>query len=159
MSFQGKQIAPEVEEIVVRLKKHYDKEKKDGKFVSTKNPALRTANSLGIGITSVKNIMTRYNRDGEKVVHSFPRRPGRPPAAPVKNAQPVVRHFIRSENLAGQKVSVGRVRQYLKTEHGVEIPKMTLWRALKRWGWCGSTIDNCSCNHKGRMGGQCRFVF
>ena len=135
MSFQGKQIPPEVEELVVRLKQHYDKEKKDGQFVSTDNPALRTANSLGIGITSVKNIMARYRRNGEKIVNSYPRRPGRPPAAMVKNAQPVVRQFIRSENLAGQKVGVGRVGKYLKSEHGVEIPKMTLWRALKRWGF------------------------
>ena len=135
MSFQGKQIPPEVEEIVVRLKKHYDKEKKEGTFVSTNNPELRTANSLGIGVTSVKTIMSRYKRNGEKVDYSFPQRPGRPPGTLVKNAQPIVRQFIRSENLAGQKVSIERVKKYLKSEHEVEIPKMTLWRALKRWGF------------------------
>ncbi len=135
MSFQGKQIPIEVEEMVVRLKKHYDKEKKAGKHVPTNNPALRTALALGIGVTSVKSIMARYVRNGEKVVPNYPQRPGRPPAEIVKNAQSVVRQFIRSENLAGQKVSVEQVRKYLRSEHETDIPKMTLWRALKRWGF------------------------
>ena len=35
MSFQGKQFSAEMVETVVRLKEHYDKERKAGKFVST----------------------------------------------------------------------------------------------------------------------------
>ena len=60
MGSQGKQLTAEVEELVVAIKKHHDKELKSGKFVSTKNPAGRTAACLGIGVATVKRIMARY---------------------------------------------------------------------------------------------------
>ena len=53
MSFQGKQLPAEMVEAVVRLKKYCDKERRAGKFVSTKDAAKRTANALGIGVASV----------------------------------------------------------------------------------------------------------
>ena len=56
MSFQGKQLPAEMVEAVVRLKKHYNKERKAGQFVSTKDPAKRTTNALGIGVASVKSL-------------------------------------------------------------------------------------------------------
>lgn len=68
MGTQGKQLSAEMEEIVVRLKKHHDKEQKAGKFVSTKNSAGGTAACLGIGVDTVKRIMARYTRSGEKVI-------------------------------------------------------------------------------------------
>jgi transposase len=46
-----------------------------------------------------------------------------------------VRQFIRTENLGGRRVSTEMVESYLHTVHGIEIPKTTLWRALKRWGF------------------------
>ncbi|EFK05430.1 conserved hypothetical protein, partial [delta proteobacterium NaphS2] len=50
-------------------------------------------------------------------------------------AQPIVRKFIRTENLGGRRVSIGRVCKFLSSKHGIDVPKMTLWRALNRWGF------------------------
>ena len=89
MSFQGKQLSAEMIEFVVQLKKHHDEERKAGKFVSTKNPAGRTAAGLGVGIATVKRIMALYRRSGENIIVRPAQRPGRPPALICQNAQPI----------------------------------------------------------------------
>ena len=135
MSSQGKQLPAEMVEAVVRLKKHYDIERKAGKFVSTRDPANRAANALGLGVATVKRIMAQYKKDGNEVVVRITQRPGRPPSRICPIGQPVVREFIRTENLGGRRVSIDRVCKFLISEHGIDIPKMTLWRALNRWGF------------------------
>ena len=79
MSFQGKQLSEEITELVVRLKEHHDDERKAGKFVPTKDPAGRTARAMGIGVATVKRIMSRYAQNEGKIVVRIPQRPGRPP--------------------------------------------------------------------------------
>jgi transposase len=135
MSFQGKQLSGEMIETVVRLKKHYDKERQFGKFVSTKDAVGRTAKSLGLGVAAVKRIMSRYAKNDETVVVHYKKPPGRPPDRICPGVQPIVRQFIRTENLNGRRVSIDRVLKFLKAEHKVEIPKTTFWRALDRWGF------------------------
>ena len=135
MSLQGKQFSPEMIEMVVHLKRHFDEERKSQKFVLTKDTAGRTAVGLGIGVATVKRIMSRYSRSGEQVVVLPAKRPGRPPERLLENVQPVVRQFIRSENLKGRRVSLDLVGRFLLSEHGIDIPRMTLWRAIKRWGF------------------------
>jgi len=135
MSFQGKQLPAEMVEAVVRLKKHYDKERKAGQVVSTKDPAKRTADALGIGVASVKRIMAQYKKDGNEVVVRIKQRPGRPPSRICPIMQPIVREFIRAENFGGRRVSIDKVCKFLISKHGFDIPKMTLWRALNRWGF------------------------
>ncbi len=135
MSYQGKQLIPEIVELIVHLKAHYDKERRGGRTVSTKNPAGRTADGLGVGIATVKRAVAAYKRSGSQVVVRSPRRPGRPPTAICQNVQPAVRRFIREQNLNGQRVSVERVRKHLADEYGVALPKTTLWRGLNRWGF------------------------
>ncbi len=135
MPGQGKQFSAEAIELVVHLKEHCDQERKAGKTASTRDPAGRTAAGLGIGVATVKRIMADYERSGNKIVIRPAVRPGRPPEPISQNVQPIVRAFIRSENLAGQRVSIDRVRSHLSSECGVEVPKMTLWRALGRWGF------------------------
>ena len=135
MSLQGKQLSPEMVEMVVHLKNHFDEERKSQEFVPTKDPGGRTAAGLGVGIATVKRIMARYSKSGEQVVALPAKRPGRPPARLLENLQPVVRRFIRSENLKGRRVSIDLVGRFLLSEHGIEIPRMTLWRAIKRWGF------------------------
>ena len=135
MSFQGKQLPAEMVEAVVRLKKHHDEERKSGKVVSTKDAARRTADALGIGIATVKRIMAQYKKDGDEVVVRIKERPGRPPSSICPIAQPIVREFIRTENLGGRRVSIDRVCKFMNSKHGIDIPKMTLWRALNRWGF------------------------
>lgn len=135
MSLQGKQFSPEMIEMVVHLKRHFDEERKSQKSVLTKDTAGRTAVGLGIGVATVKRIMSRYSRSGEQVVVLPAKRPGRPPERLLENVQPVVRQFIRSENLKGRRVSLDLVGRFLLSEHGIDIPRMTLWRAIKRWGF------------------------
>jgi len=132
MSQQGKQLTSEVVDLVIHVKRHLDWERKAGRSVSTRNPAQRTAEVLGIGNATVKRIMARHAR-GEKAQPS--QRPGRPPGDACAGVEPAVRAFIHAENLAGQRVSLERVRKYLAEELTVDLPKMTLWRALRRWGY------------------------
>lgn len=135
MSYQGKQLPAEMVEAVIRLKKYYDKEREAGKSVSTKDAAMRTANALGVGVATVKRIMAQYKKDGNEVVVRFKQRPGRPPSKICPVVQPIVREFIRNENLCGRHVSIGRVCRFLISTYDIEISKMTLWRALNRWGF------------------------
>jgi hypothetical protein len=46
VSFQGKQLSADMIETVVHFKKHNDKERRPGKFVSIKDAAGRTAHPL-----------------------------------------------------------------------------------------------------------------
>ena len=135
MAFQGKQLTAEMIETVVRLKKHYDEERQAGKFVPTKDAAGRTAKSLGLGVATVKRIMSRYTKSEKNVVVHYKKPPGRPPTRICPGVQPIVRGFIRTENLGGRRVSIERVLRFLKSDHEVEIPKTTFWRALNRWGF------------------------
>ena len=132
MPKQGKQLSPEVVDLVVHVKQHFDRERKSDRTVSTRNPTQRTADAFGIGTATVKRIMAR-NARGESP--QWAQRPGRPPGDVSVGVQPAVRAFIHAENLAGQRVSLERVRAYLAEEYKVDVPKTTLWRALGRWGF------------------------
>lgn len=135
MSSRGRELAPETVEFVVRLKQHFDRERKTKRVVSTRNPAERAAEAAGVSEATVKRIMARFHRDGESAVPTVQKPRGRPAHSVSPNLQPVVRAFIRTKNLEGKRVSAGRVRSFLGDEHGIEIPKATLWRTLTRWGF------------------------
>jgi len=135
MSFQGRQLSAEMIELVVKLKNFHDEERKTAKNISTKDPSGRTAKALGLGVATVKRIMSRYEKSGGKVIVHIKQPSGRPPSGICPSIQPIVRQFIRAENLLGQRVSIERVSKFLQTEHNVDVPKMTLWRALNRWGF------------------------
>ena len=126
MSLQGKQFSPEMIEMVVHLKSHFDEERNSQRFVSTKDPAGRTAAGLGIGAATVKRIMSRYSRSGGQVVVLPAKRPGRPPKRLLENVQPVVRQFIRSENLKGRRVSLDLVGRFLLSENDALAGNQTM---------------------------------
>lgn len=139
MSFQGKDFTPEMKQLVINLKLYFDEERRNYKEVSTRNPTLRTAQGLGIGEVTVKRIVADYRQQR-----------GTPPAPPLKpkgkpeyraavNLQPVIREYVRAQNLAGQRVGVEQLRHYLLEEHGAHISSVTLWRTLKRWGFSYGT--------------------
>lgn len=132
MSQPGKQLHPEIVNLVVRLKQHHDHERKMQRTISTRDPAGRTAKALGLGVATVKRIMARHAR-GEQTNQA--QRPGRPPGIVYDGVQPLVRGFVHAENLAGQRVSIARLQTFLADESGVNVPRMTLWRALNRWGF------------------------
>jgi len=78
LSQQGKQLSPEAVELVIRLKQHFDSERKNSREVSTRNPTKRTAEGLGLGIATVKRIMSGEARGrGLRTAQ----RPGRPTSA------------------------------------------------------------------------------
>ena len=139
MSFQGKEFTSEVKQIVVNLKLFFDKERKDHRVVSTRNPAKRTAEGLGIGEASVKRIMAEYRQHDQEIIDKPLKQRGKPEYNASVNLQPVIRQYIRSKNMAGQRVGIEKLRDYLIREHEADIPLATLWRTLKRWGFIHGT--------------------
>jgi len=128
----GKQISPDMAQAIIKLKTHFDTERSDGPTVSTSDPAGRAAAGLGVGIATVKRVMARHAK-GEAILPA--QRPGRPPSEVPLRLQSEIREFVRSQNLIGGKVSIEALRRHLNEGHNTGIPKTTLWRALKRWGF------------------------
>lgn len=133
MTFQGKDFTPEMKQLVVNLKTHFDSEKKSGKNVSTKNSARRVAQGLGIGEATVKRIMAAHKQG--KSISSEDKDRGKPPYRLSLNLQPIIREYIRQKNLKGQKVGAEQIREYLLKKHSVDIPLSTFVRALNRLGF------------------------
>ena len=139
MSFQGKDFTPAMKQLVMNLKLHFDEERKNHKEVSTRNPTLRTAQGLDIGEITVKRIMAEY-RHHEPTLEAQAAQPrGKPASRAAVNLQPVIREYVRAKHFAGQRVSVGKLQQSLLETHHADIPPVTLWRTLQRWGFTYGT--------------------
>jgi transposase len=132
MSFQGKAFTPEMKQFVRNLKRHFDTEKRLGKYVSTKNAVTRVAKGLDIGEATVKRIMADSTR-----THALrpPSVRGKPPYRVAQHFQPMLRTFVREKNLQGQKIRVDDIQDYLFKEHHIEVPHTTLLYTLKRFGF------------------------
>jgi hypothetical protein len=139
MSFQGKDFTPAMKQLVMNLKLHFDEERKHYKEVSTRNPTLRTAQGLDIGEITVKRIMAEYRHHRHTLEAQAAKPRGKPEYRAAVNLQPVIRAYVRTKNLAGQRVGVGKLRQYLIETHHADIPPVTLWRTLQRWGFTYGT--------------------
>lgn len=137
MAFQGKEFTPEMKQLVVNLKTHFDKEKKARKTVSTKNSTRRVAQGLSIGEATVKRIMATHKQGKPPVVKEKER--GKPPYRLSLNLQPVIREFIRQKNLKGQKIDAEQIREYLLHKHSVDIPMSTFLKSLNRLGFTYGT--------------------
>jgi transposase len=133
MAFQGKEFTPEMKQLIVNLKMHFDKEKKIGKSVLTKNATRRVANGLGIGEATVKRIMATHQQGEPSVVEEKVK--GKPPYRLSLNLQPIIREYIRQKNLKGQKIGAEQIQNYLLQKHSVEIPMSTFLRSLNRLGF------------------------
>jgi transposase len=139
MSFQGKEFTPEMKQMVVNLKLFFDGERKAYKEVSTKKATKRTAKGLGVGEATVKRIMAEYRRQGQIIVNKSVKAKGKPGYSASINLQPVIRQYVRSKNMAGQRVGIKKLRNYLIQKHQANIPFVTLWRTLRRWGFVHGT--------------------
>lgn len=139
MSFQGKDFTPEMKQLVINLKLYFDEERKNFKEVSTRNPTLRTARGLGIGEATVKRILADYRKPRTTLKVPTWKPKGKPDYRAAVNLQPVIREYVRAQNLAGQRVGVEKLRHYLLEAHGANISSVTLWRTLKRWGFSYGT--------------------
>lgn len=136
MSFQGKEFTPEMIQMVVNLKLHFDSEKKAGNFVSTQNAIKRVSTGLGIGEITVKRIIADYNKGKIKESETSETKDrGKPPYRLSDNLQPIIRDYIRIKNLKGQKISAEEIRAELIKTYNLEIPMTTFLRTLSRWGF------------------------
>jgi len=133
MAFQGKEFTPEMKQLIVNLKLHFDEEKKAGKSISTRNATGRVAQGLGVGEATVKRVMASRKQEKDLVVEEKER--GKPPCRLSLNLQPVIREFVRQKNLKGQKISAEKIREYLFQKYSVEIPMSTFLRSLSRIGF------------------------
>src|SRR2546428_5671165 len=113
MSFQGKDFTPAMKQLVMNLKLHFDEERKNHKAVSTRNPTLRTAQGLDIGESTVKSIRAEYRHHGHTLEAQAAKPRGKPEYRAAVNLQPVIREYVRTKNLAGQRVGVGQLRHDL----------------------------------------------
>jgi transposase len=140
MSFQGKEFTPEMAQLVVNLKNYFKSEKKAGPTTSTKDPAKRAAEALGVGLATVKRIMAKSVKPFEGQPATPPQKDrGKPAFRLSSNLQPPIRELIRKNNLNGQRIGIEKVREYILVTYQVSIPSTTLWRTLKRWGFVHGT--------------------
>lgn len=139
MSHKGKEFTPAMKLMVVKLKQHFDAERDAGSVVLTKDSTGRTAKALDIGKATVKRIMAEYNKNGQKIVIKPQAPRGKPDYQVAINLQPIIRQYVRSENLKGLYVSIQKLQTYLIGQHQAEIASTTLWRALQRWGFIYGT--------------------
>lgn len=139
MSFQGKEFSQDMKQLVINFKQFNDIERCKMKLKSVW-AIEQTAKGLGIGQATVRRIMAEYNKNKQNVPADLPKARGRPEYTIPQDLQPVVRHYIRSQNLKGRYISVDLVRKYLlKINSNYNFPTTTLWRTLKRWGFTYGT--------------------
>ncbi|KKL87179.1 hypothetical protein LCGC14_1937300 [marine sediment metagenome] len=135
MSQQGKALSSGQKLSIVNLKKSFDKERKLGPTVFTKDSIGRVAKGLDIGRRTVENILADYNKNNQTLIELPPKSRGKPPLRVSGDLVSSIRHHIRSMNLQGEHISVRSLRAWLIQEFKIDIPIMTLWRALRRIGF------------------------
>jgi transposase len=139
MSFQGKEFTQGMKQLVINLKQFNDIERYEKKLKAVW-AIEQTAKGLGIGQATVRRTMAEYNKNKQNVPDNLPKARGKPEYTIPSNLQPVVRKYIRSQNLKGQQVSVDLVRKHLeKINSDYNFPTTTLWRTLNRWGFTYGT--------------------
>ena len=95
----------------------------------------RTADSLGIGVATVKRVMADYNRD-PKLLDKPPKTRGRPIHAVNATHQEAVRAYIRLANKQGKYITLSDIGDLLKERSEKDLFHIaTLARTLNRWGF------------------------
>jgi hypothetical protein len=129
---QGKAIDVWERQFVIRLKAHFDQERRQGSSVSTQDPAGRVAQALGIGRRSVKEILSTYRKTGQVTVVALQAK-GKPPYRIQPALETVIRQRIRELNRQGLHVSIRSLSHWL-SENYEAVPHGTLGRTLQRMG-------------------------
>ena len=128
-----------MKQLVINLKEFNDLERRQKNFKAVW-AIEQTAKGLGIGDATVRRIMAEYNKNKQSVPDSLTKTRGKPEYAIPQSLQPIVRQYIRSQNLKGLHVSVDLVRNHLaKRNPDYNFPTTTLWRTLSRWGFTYGT--------------------
>jgi len=135
MSQQGKALSIGQKLSIVNLKKSFDAERKMGPTVPTKDPVGRVSRSLNVGIRTVENILSGYNKNDQTLVELPQKSRGKPPLKVSGDLVSHIRHRIRYVNMQGEHISVRNLHAWLIQEFSTDIPLMTLWRSLRRIGF------------------------
>ena len=135
MSLQGIELTPEMRKLVVNVKHFFDQSKKKPELFNNPASAL-TASAVGINETTVKIIMSQFNKNGENgLLKSEKDNRGRPSFSVESNLESSVRKFIRDTNNQGQQVTIDIISKKLSEIIDFKIAPTTLWRTLIRWGF------------------------
>ncbi len=135
MPQQGKELSIEQKLAVVNLKQSFDRERKAGPIISTKDAVGRIARCLDMGRRTIERVLSEYHKNGQILVNVSTKARGKPPLKVSGDLVPHIRHHVRSMNLQGQHISVRNVRGWLLQQFDIDLPVMTLWRTLQRVGF------------------------
>ncbi len=100
MSFQGKEFTQGMKQLVVNLKDFNDIERLQ-RGLKAPWAIEQTAKGLGIGEATVRRIMAEYNKNKQAIPDDSSKPRGKPEYSIPHQLQPVVRQYIRSQNLQG----------------------------------------------------------
>jgi len=135
MSFQGIELTPEMRKIIVNVKHFFDQSKKKSELFDNPASAL-TASAVGINETTVKKIMSEFNKNGENSLYKTGNdRRGKPVFSFECGIESSVREFVRDSNKKGKQITVDIISNKLSEIVNFKIINSTLWRSLTRWGF------------------------
>ena len=127
MSFQGIELTPEMRKLVVNVKEFFDKCKKNSDLFDRPTSVL-TASALGISESTVKVIMSAFNKTGENgLLKSNNEHRGRPSFSLESNLESDVRKFIRDTNKQGQQVTIDIISKKLSEIDNNILAKIKNW--------------------------------
>jgi len=135
MPFQGVEFTPEMRMMAVNVKHYFDNLKTTPSTLD--RPATHlAASALGISESTVKVIMSAFNKKGaDGLDWSKSQQRGRPAYAVESSVVPHVRQFVRMANRNGNQVNIKIIRRCMRDELHIDVAHTTLWRALQRWGF------------------------
>ena len=103
MSFQGIEFTPEMRKMIVNVKQFLDRCKTDPDLLQDRTSRV-TASALGISESTVKVVMSAYNK-GDKNLDWKSEQRGKPKYCVESGIEPVVRKFIRNANKKGEHIN------------------------------------------------------
>jgi len=134
MGNQGSPLTPEEKNIIVLLKKYFDRTRNDPE--EQELPGFeRVAHAMDIGVATVKRVMSDHNC-GVNFMDQEENLRGRPSRLLSDSLQAVTREYVRQANLTGAHITLETLCKHLEsTGPEQKFSTRTLGRALDRWGF------------------------
>lgn len=131
---QGKELTYEQKQAIVDVKKYMDQAKRQGKFISTADPANRTAQALNFSLSTVKNVLSGANSHQGIVQRTEKKLRGHSIPKVGSHEIAIVRRLIQDAYLRGELVTIPKLLHWLKEEQ-IFATYFSLRRALLRNGF------------------------
>jgi transposase len=131
---QGRELTSEQKQAIVQVKKYMDSEKARGKYASTSNPALRTAQALNFSLSTVKVILSSTNKNQGAIERTEVKSRGHGIPKVGNHEIASVRRMIQDAYLRGELVTVQKLVDWLD-EQNISVTHSSLRRALLRNGF------------------------